>query len=207
MACTGRRNHRDFAWELCTAHPSLAQVRRGFGHTQEANIRAEQPGHMIPPTRSGRCCRTLWFTVLLAIGALSAAFAGESRTVSPAPSPSPYREIYRIQSLPTLHMSQGSPLPTPPPDVLARTKYIFEENPMSQHWWILPSAPEERYVKTYVTSVKHVGPLTICRGWTVRVPMAGANWIVDSDASFLCAGKLHVYRPDASPSPSASSTP
>ncbi len=36
----------------------------------------------------------------------------------------------------------------------------------------------------YVTSVRHVGPLTVCRGWALRVPMAGAP-IVETDVTYM----------------------
>lgn len=97
------------------------------------------------------------------------------------------------------------PEPTPPPAILAKTKFIYTENVANEHWKILgvtlPSSPEERAVKMYVTSVKHVGALTICTGWVIRQPVAGnVLWIVEPDETFPCAGHLEPFTPP-SPSP------
>jgi hypothetical protein len=93
--------------------------------------------------------------------------------------------------------------PTPPPEVLARTKYIYEENVGALKWKesILGTAPEERYVKMYVTSVKRVGPVTFCTGWVERQPVGGnVEWIVEN-ATFLCGRSLTPYVPSPSPQP------
>jgi hypothetical protein len=50
--------------------------------------------------------------------------------------------------------------PTPPPEVLARTKYIYETRGVGS---------EER-VRMWVTSARKAGPTTICTGWLVRYP-------------------------------------
>lgn len=98
-------------------------------------------------------------------------------------------------------------LPTPPPAVLARTKYIFEESPGAARWKGVPfgSAPEERYVKMYVTSVHTVGPLRFCTGWLVRVPERGNTLaIVEQNVTFLCQGHLTPFvptPPEPSPGP------
>jgi len=81
-------------------------------------------------------------------------------------------------------------LPTPPPDVLAKAHYVYEEKLTElKRWWFLPLLPEERYVQMYVTSVRHVGPLVVCRGWALRVPMSGAP-IVETDVTYICMGRL-----------------
>ncbi|MHB8145043.1 MAG: hypothetical protein ACYDEU_04250 [Vulcanimicrobiaceae bacterium] len=87
-------------------------------------------------------------------------------------------------------------LPTPPPSVLARTKYVFQESPGAQHWKIWPfgAAPEERYIKMYVTSIRRVGPAVFCTGWLVRVPAAGnAFAIVEPNVTALCTGHLEPF--------------
>jgi hypothetical protein len=90
-------------------------------------------------------------------------------------------------------------LPTPPPDVLAKAQYVYEEKLTElKRWWFLPLSPEERYVQMYVTSVRHVGPLVVCRGWALRVPMSGAP-IVETDVTYICMGRL---RPIAKSMPS-----
>lgn len=53
---------------------------------------------------------------------------------------------------------QGAMEPSPPPDVLAATKYIFEEN----------GAGGDAMEKMWVTNVRHEGPLTVCEGWQIR---------------------------------------
>lgn len=81
-------------------------------------------------------------------------------------------------------------LPTPPPDVLAKAQHVYEEKLTElKRWWFLPVLPEERYVQMYVTSVRRVGPLVVCRGWALRVPMAGAP-IVENDVTYICMGRL-----------------
>lgn len=50
--------------------------------------------------------------------------------------------------------------PTPPPDVLAQTKYIYEAT----------GTGNERRIKMWVTSVRKNGPITMCVGWLVRYP-------------------------------------
>jgi hypothetical protein len=58
--------------------------------------------------------------------------------------------------------------PTPPPEVLALTKYIYEAS----------GTGNERRIKMWVTAVHHDGPITMCTGWLVRYPetvRVGAN--------------------------------
>jgi hypothetical protein len=52
--------------------------------------------------------------------------------------------------------------PTPPPDVLARTKYIYE----------VKGTGNEDHVKMWVIAARKAGPTTICTGWLVRYPRA-----------------------------------
>lgn len=87
----------------------------------------------------------------------------------PSPTPSPLRIIITTKS----HYEPPPKfLPTPPPDVLKRTKYVYEAHLSEVHAWLplFAAAPEERYVKMYVTSVKRVMGVQFCRGWVVRVP-------------------------------------
>lgn len=53
--------------------------------------------------------------------------------------------------------------PTPPPEVLAKTKYLYEA----------PPGGSERRVVMWVTSIRKAGPTTICTGWLVRYPLTG----------------------------------
>mgnify|MGYP007135465608 CR=1 FL=1 len=93
--------------------------------------------------------------------------------------------------------------PTPPPKILALVKFTYTENVGGQKWkiWPMGPAPEERYVKMYVTSVRHAGPVTLCTGWVIRTPIAGNTlWIVEPDETFACNGHLEPFTPP-SPSP------
>ncbi len=99
------------------------------------------------------------------------------------------------------------PEPTPPPSVLAATKFLFVENVASQRWKesILGTAPEERYVKMYVTSVKRIGFINWCTGWVLRAPLAGSKeWIIEENESLICSGHLEPFTPP-SPEPSKGS--
>ena len=112
----------------------------------------------------------------------------------------------------------GSLRPTPPPAVLAQTKYIYRSDEGTGE-----------LVEMWVTSVHKAGPTTICTGWLVRYPINGhpshpgdyapANGtqigigggggtpavlppIVESIVTGPCEGKLLVpYAPSPAPSP------
>ncbi len=108
------------------------------------------------------------------------------------------------------------PEPTPPPQVIAATKYLYVENVGSQRWKqsFLGTAPEEAYVKMYVTRVKRIGFVNWCTGWVVRAPIAGnQHWIVEDNVSYICAGHLEPFTPPAaqptvrSPEPAISAQP
>jgi hypothetical protein len=63
----------------------------------------------------------------------------------------------------TLNYSlRGRLEPTPPPDVLARTKYIYE----------VRNTGNEARIKMWVTEARKSGITTICTGWLVRYPQA-----------------------------------
>ena len=119
----------------------------------------------------------------------------------PSPTPSPLRVIITTKS----HY-EPPPLflPTPPPDVIKRTKYVYEAHLSEVHAWLplFAAAPEERYVKMYVTSVKRVMGVQFCRGWVVRVPIQGnEGTIVDQDVTFVCSRKMRPYVHGATPDP------
>jgi hypothetical protein len=50
--------------------------------------------------------------------------------------------------------------PTPPPDVLAKTKYMYD----------VRGTGNEARVKMWVIAARKAGPTTICTGWLVRYP-------------------------------------
>jgi hypothetical protein len=52
--------------------------------------------------------------------------------------------------------------PTPPPDVLAKTKYMYEVH----------NTGGEARIKMWVTEARKAGPTTFCTGWLVRYPQA-----------------------------------
>jgi hypothetical protein len=57
---------------------------------------------------------------------------------------------------------RGKIEPTPPPDVLAATKYMYD----------VQGTGHEARVKMWVTAARKAGPTTICTGWLVRYPEA-----------------------------------
>ena len=63
------------------------------------------------------------------------------------------------QYTPTISL-HGRLEPTPPPDVLAKTKYLYE----------VRRTGNELSVKMWVTAAHKEGPTTICTGWLVRYP-------------------------------------
>lgn len=84
--------------------------------------------------------------------------------------------------------------PTPPPEVVAKTIYIYESG----------TNTTERKTKMWVTSMRKEGPLTICTGWLVREPLvaplnaAGGRQhapapIIQENATFICPA--HFLRP------------
>ncbi|MBV8728074.1 MAG: hypothetical protein JO233_09820 [Candidatus Eremiobacteraeota bacterium] len=111
--------------------------------------------------------------------------------------------------------------PTPPPDVLAKTKYICRS---------AGGRAKDRFTM-WVTALKKLGFLTVCSGWLVRYPsappsygsvVAGASGplhggqvilpnpgprsengfmpIVEADATYICpAGSLEPFYPQAAP--------
>lgn len=102
--------------------------------------------------------------------------------------------------------SRVTSLPTPSADVLTCTKLVYEEDIGAQRWLFLPSFPEEKYVKMYVTSTKRVGAIPFSRGWVVHVPIIGEP-IVDQDSTFICAGHLKHYSAAVSPKVSPKDSP
>ncbi len=54
----------------------------------------------------------------------------------------------------------GSLRPTPPPAVLAQTKYLYRS-----------TSGTDALVEMWVTSIRKAGPTTICTGWLVRYPV------------------------------------
>ena len=124
-------------------------------------------------------------------------------TAAPSFTPEPPKRYSGLGNLGTT----PEPEPTPPPEVIAVTKFLFVENVGGERWkqsW-LGTAPEERYVKMYVSSVKRIGFINWCKGWVVRAPIAGsAKWIVEPDESFICGGHLEPF---SAPSPLPTSGP
>ena len=97
-------------------------------------------------------------------------------------------------------------VPTPPPDVLARTQFIFTSDPAAQGLKIFGvpisiGPPMAERVEMWVTSSEKRGAVTICHGWLLRFPtpvrgMRALDPIVDADATFVCGGRTLVpYKP------------
>jgi hypothetical protein len=121
-------------------------------------------------------------------------------TAAPSFTPSPPKRYSFLGNLkPT-----PEPEPTPPAQVLAATKYLFVENISAQRWKqsYLGTAPEERYVKMYVTSVKRIGFINWCTGWVLRAPTAGSSkWIIEENESLICSGHLEPFTPPSVTNP------
>lgn len=130
---------------------------------------------------------------LLLLSGVLAVGASPAPSVVPSSSPAPNALTQFVPSDAQFKADidrEINVLPTPPPDVLAKAQYVYEEKLTElKRWWFLPLLPEERYVQMYVTSVRRVGPLVVCRGWALRVPMAGAP-IVENDVTYICMGRL-----------------
>ncbi|MBC5815494.1 MAG: hypothetical protein GIW97_03035 [Candidatus Eremiobacteraeota bacterium] len=114
--------------------------------------------------------------------------------------------------------------PTPPPQVLAVTKFTYVAG---THKHMFGNAQNDRIIM-YVKSTRRVGPVTLCTGWLLRFPSAGASFgqidmqngkmstagpgprpengfqpIIEENATIDCpAGQLQLYKPGASPAPS-----
>jgi hypothetical protein len=85
----------------------------------------------------------------------------------------------------------GSLEPTPPPEVLAKTKYLYQSRP----------GGSEARVVMWVTSIRKEGPTTMCTGWLVRypingvAPVAGDKWVVATSVSVGGAARGGVVPP------------
>ncbi|MDQ2992626.1 MAG: hypothetical protein M3R30_07410, partial [Candidatus Eremiobacteraeota bacterium] len=81
--------------------------------------------------------------------------------------------------------------PTPPPDVLAQTHFTYTT----------AGTGTEKSTKMWVTSIRRVGPLTICTGWLVRHPFGPPKMaagpapapIVEANVTFICSN--HLLKP------------
>jgi hypothetical protein len=79
------------------------------------------------------------------------------RALLPNNPVNPQSKQYRGQ-----YSLQGRMEPTPPPDVLAKTKYMYHSR----------GGGSEGRVVMWVTDARKSGPTTICTGWLVRYPLA-----------------------------------
>ena len=128
-------------------------------------------------------------------------------TAAPSSSPAPAKHYSLLGNLKPTPL----PEPTPPPEVIAATKFLYVEDVASQHWkgWPLGSAPEEIAVKMYVTAVRKIGPIAWCTGWVARMPETDyehRHWIVEPNQSFICAGHLEPFTPPG-PVPTPTGSP
>jgi hypothetical protein len=72
--------------------------------------------------------------------------------------------------------------PTPPPEVLAHTRYIYE----------VRGTGNEARVKMWVTAAHKAGPTTICTGWLVRYPQAIRGGYAEQATSGNVQGNVHA---------------
>lgn len=115
--------------------------------------------------------------------------------------------------------------PTPPPQVLAQTKFTYFTQP---HKHLFGNAQNDRMMM-WVKSIRKVGPVTLCTGWLLRFPPPPTAYghidtqtgkvqmsdpgprpenayapITEENATIDCpAGQLLPYKFVASPAPSA----
>jgi hypothetical protein len=72
--------------------------------------------------------------------------------------------------------------PTPPPEVLAKTKYIYEVH----------NVGGEARVKMWVTDAHKAGLTTMCTGWLVRYPQAIRGGYADSGGPSVVQNNVHA---------------
>ena len=75
----------------------------------------------------------------------------------------PHNAVNPTQSGTSFHVGLNASMdPTPPPEVVAMTKYTYEER----------GAGSDARLKMWVTSTHREGPALICDGWLLRYPQA-----------------------------------
>ncbi|HEY2476478.1 MAG TPA: hypothetical protein VGI19_16990 [Candidatus Cybelea sp.] len=72
--------------------------------------------------------------------------------------------------------------PTPPPDVLARTQYMYE----------VKGTGNEARVKMWVVATRKAGPTTICTGWLVRYPQPMRGGYAEQATSGNVQNNVHA---------------
>ncbi len=72
--------------------------------------------------------------------------------------------------------------PTPPPAVLAQTKYIFEER----------GSGGEAKIKMWVTSLRRDGPALVCEGWMLRYPHSSQPGFAEGTMAHPVSGGIAV---------------
>jgi hypothetical protein len=72
--------------------------------------------------------------------------------------------------------------PTPPPEVVAMTKWTFEEK----------GAGSDALDKMWVTSTHRVGPALICDGWMLRYPEVSQPAVKEGTMTHPVAGGVTV---------------
>ncbi len=77
---------------------------------------------------------------------------------------------------------RGRMEPTPPPDVLAKTKYIYD----------VRGTGNEEQVKMWVIAARKAGPTTICTGWLVRYPQAIRGGYADAAGPGNVQSNVHA---------------
>lgn len=74
--------------------------------------------------------------------------------------------------------------PTPPPEIVAATKYVLE----------VRGSGDQARIKMWVTSVRRSGPLTVCEGWLLRFPQQNreSGPVVPGTAAHPISGGISV---------------
>ena len=72
--------------------------------------------------------------------------------------------------------------PTPPPSVLARTKFLYEER----------GSGSDARIKMWVTGTRRVGPALMCSGWLVRYPQASQPAFREGTMTHPVSGGIEI---------------
>ena len=72
--------------------------------------------------------------------------------------------------------------PTPPPEVLAQTKYILQQR----------GSGGDAAIKMWVTSVRHDGPAMVCEGWLLRYPRSSQPGYAQGTMAHPVSGGIQI---------------
>ncbi|HUN29838.1 MAG TPA: hypothetical protein VMV65_08510 [Alphaproteobacteria bacterium] len=95
----------------------------------------------------------------------------------------PHNKVNPSEANTNFHVGLGGSMePTPPPEVIAMTKFTFEER----------GAGSDALDKMWVTSTRRVGPALICEGWMVRYPPASQPGFQEGNMTHNVSGGIVI---------------